>query len=548
MKLLPYKKETYPTHPGVYRMINANNTIMYIGKAKNLKNRLGSYFDSSKRSPRIDLMIKEIKEIEITITATENDALVLEQKLINKIKPKYNIIFRDDKSYPFIALSKHKFPKVYITREKNKDTKQENLFGPYPNRDDAYRNVEFVQNIFKLRTCKDTDFAHRSRPCVLHSIGKCSAPCVQQQSTAFSNFYNEQVGYVKKMLNGNVKPTIEILKQRMEEYSVELKFEEAAKLRDSIDSLKDLSRKQTIYSLTEEDAMVFNFYQGKNVLYIGYTQIIDGTPQQIFHQAVRGELMQYSIEEVLTTYIENEVQQKGLSKIWVPIELKNLFYDYQFKSLSKQQKHWLQLVHSNLQLLAQEEDRKQHNKERTLIALEDVFIKPVHSIDCIDISHHGGEATYGGKIRWTHNGYKGELDKPYYRLSKFTDNIIDDIEHMKGTVAKIYHSDEDTPDLLIIDGGKDQLAAAVEGFKGKNTNKDTIIMSSAKGVSRKKGQETFFVHSDSLKLIHPQYIVEEKLELPKEHPLRLLIQHLQDSAHNFSNSAREKAMEKTRFG
>lgn len=566
MLLLPNQKSTYPIEPGVYRMLDKNSHIIYIGKAKNLRNRLSNYFDSSKKSPRISLMINDIAQIEITTTATENDALILEQKLINKIKPKFNIIFRDDKSYPFISISKHNYPKVYITREKKIDLKKENLFGPYPKREEAYKNLEIVQKIFKIRTCTDNEFAHRSRPCILHDIGKCLGPCVKQDDPIMERQYKENIINAKNLLNGNVKLTISKIKEEMEINAATLDFEAAAKNRDMIQEIESLTDNQNIYSIKEGNALVFNYVKGSDV-YLGYAQVIEGVPQKIFNYIVPKEFKDLSIEELLERYIDSEIISKmnieekentqlPKIKIITPLVLDNLFYKYQYTHLDTREKSWLNLVESNLKLISGENDRIKEQQNNTLNSIEKIFNNNVVDIDCIDISHFNGEATYGGKIRWTINITdnteiwdlkSGQLDKNNYRLSRFDDNLIDDISHMRQTVEKIYHGNNDFPDILIIDGDKPQMDAAFSALQHKNITKPFILMSSAKGIERKKGDEIFHIHPDSYALINQQYMVKGELALPKNHPVRLLFQNLQDKAHNFSNSAREKRMLKDRF-
>jgi excinuclease ABC subunit C len=520
MILLPNQKSTYPLEPGVYRMTDKNQKIIYIGKAKNLRNRLTNYFDKSKKSSRIELMIKDIATIEVTTTATENDALMLEQKLITKLKPKYNIIFRDDKSYPFIALSKHKFPKIYITREKKLDLKKDNLFGPYPKREDAYKNIEFVQKIFKIRTCTDNELAHRSRPCVMHEIGKCSAPCVKQNDENFIKSYSDDISNAKNLLQGNIKLTISKIKEEMEVNSALLDFEAAAKNRDMINSLKGLNENQNIYSIKEDNLMVFNYFVGEKT-YLGYAQVIEGIPQKIFNYEVGDELSGFSIEELLERYIDLQMVDMQVQKIITPMALDNLFYKSQHSHLDQQQKGWLKLVKSNLELIAGDELRKTNQQDQTVVALKQIFSTPIKSIDCIDISHFSGEATYGGKIRWSVVAGVGQLDKGAYRLSRFDDRLIDDVLHMGQTVEKIYHADVDFPDILIIDGDKPQMEAAYNGLKNKGLEKDYILMCSSKGVERKKGAETFYVHPKCISLINPQYMKKDILTLPKSDLVRL---------------------------
>lgn len=548
MNLEPNKKSTYPQQPGVYRMLDENNKIIYIGKAKNLQKRLGSYFDKSTKSSRIKIMVSDIKSIEVTVTASENDALILEQKLINKVKPKYNIIFRDDKSYPFIALSKSNYPKIYFTREKSTKNISDNLFGPYPKQEYAFKNMEFIQRIFKLRTCTDNELSHRSRPCMLHSIGKCSAPCMNKDNEEFSKEYQYNVTQAKKLLKGDVKSTTESLTEKMMHYSENFQYEAAGRMRDMIVSLNQLSNNQTIYSINEENLLVFNYILINEKIYLGYTTVIDGIPQEVFYLEIKEELKDYSIEELLTTYIENEVEKTGLLKIVSPIELPNLFYSYIGKKYTKQQKDWLLLVVNNLEKIFEENSRKSVQQENTLQVLKEIFIPQVFSVECIDISHFQGEATYGGKINWTIKNNEGSLNKSRYRLAKIEGKKIDDVEHMYQTVEKIYHTDTDMPTILIIDGDRPQLEAAYKALKEKDLKKDYILLSSAKGVSRKKGVEVIHIHESCLHLIHPMYVKENILMLPTNNSFRLLLQHLQDTAHNFSNSAREKKMSKDRFG
>lgn len=529
-------------------MLDNTGSIMYIGKAKNLQKRLADYFDTSPKSPRILLMIKNIEQIDVTITATENDALVLEQKLINQIKPKYNVIFRDDKSYPFIALSNHEYPKIYISREKNTKNIKENLYGPYPQKNDAYNNLEYIQKLFQIRTCSDNEFSHRSRPCILHSIGKCSAPCVNKIDEQFKEYYKDNIQQAKKLLKGQVTSTIQDLTSKMDEFSSKFQFEKAAKIRDTINILNHLPNNQTVFSLNQQSSLVFNYIK-KESLYIGHTRVTEGIPQEIHYLKIDEELKDNSIEEILTKYIENEIGMNGLLNIITPINLPELFYKYKYQKLSNNEKNWLQLIEDNLSATIQEENRIKTKNNNTLMLLKNIFIPKIHSIDCIDISHFNGEATYGGKIRWSilPNQEQGELDKPFYRLSRFPGMVIDDIKHVNETVEKIYHNDNDIPSILIIDGDKPQMDAAFKGLSEKNIQKDYILLCSAKGSTRKKGVEIIYVHPNSRHLIHPDYLDKDILNLNKTNLVRILIQYLQDTAHNFSNSARKKQMTKNRF-
>lgn len=544
MKLLPNEKESYPVNPGIYRMLDAEGNIIYIGKAKNLKKRLTSYFNTSTKSTRIKQMVSNIKAIEITSTANENDALILEQQLINKLKPKYNIIFRDDRSYPFIGLSKHKFSKIHMTREKSQHFKSEDLFGPYSRREEAHKNIEFIQKLFKLRTCTDNELSHRSRPCMLHSIGKCSAPCMNLDNPQFHTEYVQNVKHAKQALNGNIKSIVSKLKEDMQINAGLQDYEAAAKNRDMIDSLKGLTDMQSIYSVKGESVLVFNIFEGKQK-YLGYTEVLSGVPRKIYHQKISSELMDYSDIELLEKYIDREIIHHQGFKIITPMKIENLFYDHKYLSLNDQEKGWQKLVLSNLELISGEESRKGEKNNMVIDILKKIFPYNLTSIDFIDISHFGGEATYGGKIRWSMT--TASLDKKNYRLSKFEENKIDDIYHINKTVEKIYHDEKDSPSILIIDGDKPQMNAAFKALRSKGLADKVLLMCSAKGKSRIKGEENFFVHNNSLQWINPEYLNVDELNLPKTNAVRLFFQNLQDMAHDFSNSARKKQMDKNRF-
>lgn len=542
MKLQPYDFDNYPENPGVYRMLDNQEQILYIGKAKNLRKRLTDYFDNSPKAPRIVLMVSKIAAIEVTVTITEDEALVLEQKLINKIKPRYNVLLKDDKGYPFIGLSKHTYPRIFISREKHTKHLKDDLFGPYPRSDNAYHHLDYIQKAFQIRTCTDTEFAHRSRPCILHSIGKCSAPCTKKSET-FETIYHEDVEQAKRILKGDIRQTIKSLKDKMMQHSDALEFEQAAKLRDTIQKLEHLPEKQKVYSTSEENLFVFACHSSEEKLHLAYARILDGVIQQIHTYDICLE-EHIDITEAFTRYIEQEMKLQERLPVVVPYTLPELFHPHHV-ARTKNEKNWIALIQENLKVQSHEQKRHQIRAQTIIQRLSEVFAISIHSIDFIDISHFGGEATYGGKIRWSVKENRGLLDKPHYRLSRFDDEQIDDLLHMEQTVEKIYHTQEDMPSILIIDGDTAQMQAAWQGLKDKNVH--TLLMCSAKGVSRKKGSEIFYIHPDSFSLIKEGYLRENMLELKKNDVLRQHIQFLQDTAHNFSNSARKKKMSKERF-
>lgn len=545
MKVKPNSKSSYPNNPGIYKMLDNNGSIIYIGKAKNLQKRLTSYFDKSVKSKKVQIMVQQIHDIELIITNSENDALVLEQKLINKIKPKYNIIFRDDKSYPFIVLSKHDYPKIYITREKRTKNIKDNLFGPYPKKEFAYKNLEFVQKAFKIRTCTDSDFAHRSRPCILHSVGKCSAPCIHKDDSDFKKEYEKNVNEAKNILTGKINISLNNLTKKMESDSQNFNYESAAKIRDTIFHLQELKKNQTIYSLGQENILVFNFIDHHDSIYLGYAKIIDGIAQEFFYQEVKKEFRDFSLNELLTSYIESEIIKNDKMKIITPIKLNNLFYKYKGHNHNKQEKDWLNFVENNLTVIFEEQQEQLLKNNNLSTQLEDVFNFKILNIDFIDISHYQSEATYGAKISWLSK--ENKLEKNNYRLAKLPDGMINDIENIYQTVDKIYNNENDLPSILIIDGDIPQLNAAYFALKKKNFKKNMILLSSAKGVARQKGKEIIYIHPSSHSFINSEYKKDNVLNLSVDNKLRYLIENLQDTAHNMANYARKRNMSKKRF-
>jgi len=238
-----------PNLPGVYRMINSKMEVIYIGKAKNLRKRVASYFVKKQSSPRTRLMIGNINSIEFTITNTEADALILENNLIKKILPRYNVIFRDDKSYPYLMITGDKFPRLMFHRGSQK--KENQYFGPFPNSNAVRQSIQLLQKVFMLRTCEDSVFNNRTRPCLQHQIKRCTAPCVDLIDK-FS--YQNDIKQAALFLQGKESAVIDDLTNRMNESSEEFEYERAAMFRDRIQSLRQVRLKQSVSDFSENDA------------------------------------------------------------------------------------------------------------------------------------------------------------------------------------------------------------------------------------------------------------------------------------------------------
>lgn len=552
MKLYPNDKHTYPTSPGVYQMLDIDSNIIYIGKAKNLQKRLGQYFENKNLSLRIQKMVKQIDSIEIITTLTEDDALILEQKLIHNVKPKYNIIFRDDKSYPAIFISKDKYPKLFIRREKHYNLKKDNVFGPFPNYEVAKNTIHNIQKIFKIRTCSNSEFSNRSRPCLLFSVNKCSAPCMADKRYN----YEEQVDNAIRYLKGDVGEVRTILENNMGIASEKMEFEAAAVIRDQLNSLKN-NDIQGVLSLKTSEALVFNYIKNKDNFVIGHAVIANNTLQKIRHENYKPHIDE-NLDDMITRYIEETIKIEGIKKIITPHKLENLFYPQVYQPQTVEAS-WQKLLIKNLELVINEIENKNTNLNNEIASVKELFNIDNPIIDAIDITHFNGEATYAGLIRYSNSQY----DKVNFRLKKFEDfnstkTNINDAKHIHDAVMSLFKN-RDLPDILIIDGGVAQINSAKAALDTLNIDtKKMILLSSEKGVTREMGAERILSiiryneHFLPVKIDNKTTNEKENniyvLTIKKSHQFQKLTRKLQDRAHDFSNYSRENKMSNNRFG
>ncbi|MDE3021153.1 MAG: excinuclease ABC subunit UvrC [Pseudomonadota bacterium] len=517
--------------PGVYRMINKQGEVIYVGKAKNLKKRVASYFRKSGLTARTQLMVSRINNIEITVTRSESEALLLENNLIKSFSPRFNILFRDDKSYPYVILTGHDFPKLGIFR--GTPEKPNHCFGPFPNAGAVRESVHLLQKVFRLRTCEDSVFSNRSRPCMLYQIKRCSAPCTNLISK-FS--YGEDVKHAELFLHGKQNEVIDNLGIKMYKAAVEQHFETAAQIRDQIFSLRKIQEKQFVASGNNRDIDVIGSVMHKGQACVNLVMIRNGQHlgDKSFFPGHVGEAIESSIAESF-------ISQYYLSKPAPPLILVNEDFDvtlleeilgnhsgYRVRIVSKLQgekRIWIEMAQKNAELAITHRNTQISTQGDRLLALQKALGLPAKTnrIECFDISHMMGEATVASCVVYDNL----TLQPSQYRRYNITGITPgDDFAAMKDALTrryrKIVSGMEQAPDLILVDGGRGQVNTAVNVLNDTGLS-HIAVLGVSKGPDRKVGLE---------QLIFPDR--QNPLQLPKDHPGLLLIQTIRDEAHRFA--------------
>lgn len=535
--------------PGVYRMLGESDVVLYVGKAKNLKKRVASYFRSHLSSPRIAHMVSQIVRIETTVTRSEAEALLLENNLIKSLAPRYNILFRDDKSYPYISLTRHDYPKLGFFRGKP-DRKAE-YFGPFPSAGAVRESIQLLQKTFRLRTCEDSVFENRSRPCLLYQIHRCSGSCVDHISR---EDYAQDVQHASLFLLGKEQEVTQRLTERMERAAEALAFEQAAAYRDQIQSLRRVQEKQYISSNKGEDADILvavtdergqlcvNLAMVRNGQHLGDrplfpAQSSEATPTETLGAFI---LQHYTAHPIPGRLIvspmpdEDEEILEWLTAIAqrpVPV----------LEPRQQMHKVWVEMAIQNARLALLARDQTQGMQAHRLASLQEVLglEEGVGRIECFDISHTQGEATVASCVVYQGHG----MARQEYRRFNIRDiQPGDDYAAMAQAVTRRYAklaesaSAEEAgkvPDLILIDGGKGQVGVAWKALEELGVVIPMIGV--AKGEGRKPGLES---------LIFPDG--REPLQLATEHPALHLIQEIRDEAHRFAITGHRARRSQTR--
>ncbi|MCK9284705.1 MAG: excinuclease ABC subunit UvrC [Rhodocyclaceae bacterium] len=532
---------TLTESPGVYRMLDAAGAVLYVGKAKNLKKRVSSYFLRSGLSPRIALMVQQIAGVETTATRSEAEALILENTLIKKLAPKYNILFRDDKSYSYIRLSGDDFPQ--LASHRGSFDKRSTYFGPFPSGMAVRESIQLLQKTFFLRTCENAVFAHRSRPCLMHQIRRCKAPCVGLISR---EEYAADVRMAELFLRGRHSEVINRLSERMQAAAEELDFELAAALRDQIRALQAVLHRQYVSSTGEEDVDIvaaivlhgdicINLAMVRGGLHLGDKAFFPryvGSGESEVADALSAFITQH--------YLEHPPPPRLVTGI-DPDDECAVVFDGKKVSVglprNEMERAWLTMANTNAELALNARSQAQSRADERLEALRSALDveEPPHRIECFDISHTMGEGTVASCVVCL----DGTMKKGEYR--RFNIHGItpgDDYAAMRQALerryGKVAAGESPAPDLILIDGGKGQHRIARDVLTELGLV-HLLSLGIAKGEERKPGLETLFLSNAS-----------EPLQLPPDHAGFHLIQEVRDEAHRFAVAGHRARRAKTR--
>jgi len=521
-----------PRRPGVYRMYGAEGELLYVGKARNLKDRVGTYFSPGNVAPKVHALVQQIASIEVTVTNSETEALLLEYNLIKEHKPRFNVVLRDDKSFPYIHLeSGHEFPRLAFYRGAR--TAPGRYFGPFPSAGAVRETLQGLQKLFLIRNCRDTFFANRSRPCLQHQIGRCSAPCV---GLIGREAYAEDLASAVAVLEGRSREVNEQLQSRMEEAANRLDFERAARIRDQLAALKRIQAQQIVTAEEDRDADALAIVGEPGEFAVSVMLVRGGRNLGTTSYFPRATLAEP--EEALRSFmVQYYASQEPPAEILVGRELPDA--EALAELLRQRTGHavgirrpqrgigakWIELAEENAAQALRMRLAQRRGAEEMLAELAHELDLPElpARIECFDISHTGGEGTVASCVVF---GAEGPLKKEYRRFNIAGITPGDDYAALRQALERRYTRVRDgelpAPDLLLIDGGLGQINEVHEVLAGLGFD-DLTLVGVAKGPDRRPGQERLFIHGAAApRLLEPHS------------PALRLIQRIRDEAHRFA--------------
>ena len=538
--------KTLTHQPGVYRMYNEAGDVIYVGKAKNLKKRVSSYFKQTVDSPKTKALVSQIAQMDVTVVNSETEAFLLENNFIKKYRPRYNVLLRDDKSYPFIFLSDHEHPRLSFHRGPQK--KKGEYFGPYPSAWAVRESLRSMQKLFPVRQCEDSYYRARSRPCLQYQMQRCSAPCVKGYVS--DDEYAEQVQWVRLFLKGKNQQVINSLVEKMEKASEQLNFEAAARYRDQINALRKVQERQWVAGTQDEmDIFGFAFKGGMaciQVMFIRDSQLLGS---KAFFPKVPSTATEDEIFEafLLQFYLAGNkvipkqiVLPKALSDETAIADLLSQEANYRvklFKGAREEKRQYLQLAQANALNALEAQYGQQKSVFARYIDLEAAleWENPIQRMECFDISHTSGQQTVASCVVFNR---EGPLKSDYRRYN--IDGITpgDDYAAMAQALARRYKNVQDAekiPDILFIDGGKGQLSQAEQFFEEWPHDKKPFLIGVAKGTTRKPGLETLILAD-----------THDTIPMNADRPALHLIQHIRDESHRFAISGHRNRRQKVK--
>ena len=542
---------TVTTEPGVYRMFNQQHTVIYVGKAKNLKKRLNSYFSLTQKHPKTLALVSHIDHIEVTVTHTETEALILEHNFIKQYKPKYNVLLRDDKSYPYLFLSAHKHPQLTLVRAQNRKRKG-TYFGPYPSGGAVRESLHLMQKLFPIRQCEDSYYNNRSRPCLQYQLKRCLGPCVNAMP---ESEYSHQVELATAFLQGKSQNVINELITEMQQASSSLDFEKAAIRRDQIHSLKKVQEQQWVSGDIEQlDVLGIIYEQGVasiHLLFVRQGRILGS--RNYFPKVPKNSTK----DEVLSAFL-SQFYLSGQNGRAIPKEIllsddfaerfifTELFSEYcGYKTVLKiemrgERAKFVKLAQTNATIALQTHLCQKNNVLQRYQLLEQKleFTAPIKRMECYDISHMMGEKTVASCVVFNREGAK-KSDYRRFNITGITPG--DDYAAMGQVLARRFKDPqplENIPDIIFIDGGLGQLNQAeniISSLEDNFQGKYPLLIGIAKGVARKPGLETLILAGS-----------HEILDIESDSPALHLIQQIRDESHRFAIMGHRQQRDKKR--
>ncbi len=537
--------KTVTQRPGVYQMLNANGDTIYVGKAGNLKKRVSSYFQKDPGSAKTRIMVAQIANVELTVTNNEIEALILENNLIKEKRPRYNILLRDDKSYPFVHITTdQEFPRVSYRRGGKKTSGK--TIGPYPHAGAVKKSLRYIQKLFKVRQCEDSYFKNRSRPCLQYQINRCTAPCV---GLVDEKEYRRDVEMTIKVLEGRTNEVISGLADDMERASSELQFETAARLRDQIKNLKSVNQSQYVEGGKGNIDVVACFQKsGKSCIQIFFIRNglslgnkaffpsapADSSAEEVLNSFVSQYYLQHEVpDRIVTQYKVDDVElvQEALKlRLGTTVEFAH--------NVRGEQRRWLESAYENgkialeARLASRSGMAERQDRLRQLLQLDEL----PNRLECFDISHLSGESTVASCVVF---GVEGAI-KAEYRRFKISDITPgDDYAAMRQALTRRYtrliKEQQRIPEVLFIDGGQGQVSIATEVIRDLQLEEDMQIIGVAKGPARRPGEESLLLCRQG-----------REVHMNHDSPALHLIQQIRDEAHRFAVAGHRAARAKVR--